>query len=90
MAALDRDLRRFARAHPATRALGRLFGVADLTAVAIYAAIGDARRFSSARKLVRLAGLDITVHESDSKRQPGRAYHALVAVGDATLEPLPI
>lgn len=53
-------------------ALGRLYGVGDLTAVAIYAAVGDARRFSSARKVVRLAGLDVTVHESAGKRQPGR------------------
>jgi transposase len=143
LAALDDELRRFARAHPATRALGRLYGVGDLTAVAIYAAIGDARRFSSARKVIRLAGLDVTVHESDRKRQPGRisrqgppmlrwaayeaglaacrasspdhadylqlrerighktacltisrrvlrrAYHTLVAVGEATLEPAP-
>lgn len=143
LAALDGELRRFARAHPATQALGRLYGVGDLTAVAIYAAIGDARRFSSARKVVRLAGLDVTVHESAGKRQPGRisrqgppmlrwaayeaglaacrasspdhadylalrarlghktacltvsrrvlrrAYHALVAVGDAALEPIP-
>jgi hypothetical protein len=143
LAVLDRELRSYARTHPATRALGRLYGVGDLTAVAIYAAVGDARRFSSARKVIRLAGLDVTVHESDRKRQPGRisrqgppmlrwaayeaglaacrggspdhadylalrerlghktacltvsrrvlrrAYHALVAVGDATLEPLP-
>src|SRR4051812_1309009 len=72
LAALDCELRRFARAHPATQALGRLYGVGDLTAVAIYAAIGDARRFSSARKVVRLAGLDVTVHESAGKRQSGR------------------
>ena len=142
LAALDGELRRYARAHPATRALGRLYGVGDLTAVAIYAAIGDARRFSSARKVVRLAGLDVTVHESAGKRQPGRisrqgppmlrwaayeaglaacrasspdhadylalrdrlghktacltisrrvlrrAYHTLVAVGDAALDPI--
>src|SRR5215210_1853739 len=72
LAALDGELRLFARTHPATRALGRLYGVGDLTVVAIYAAIGDARRFSSARKVIRLAGLDVTVHESDRKRQPGR------------------
>src|SRR5438445_7989851 len=143
LAVLDRELRSYVRTHPATRALGRLYGVGDLTAVAIYAAVGDARRFSSARKVIRLAGLDVTVHESDRKRQPGRisrqgppmlrwaayeaglaacrggspdhadylalrerlghktacltvsrrvlrrAYHALVAVGDAALEPAP-
>jgi transposase len=125
------------------RSLARLYGVGELTAVAIYAAIGDARRFSSARKVIRLAGLDVTVHESAGKRQPGRisrqgppmlrwaayeaglaacrasspdhadylalrerlghktaclmvsrrvlrrAYHALIAVGEATLEPAP-
>jgi transposase len=142
IAPLERELRAYARRHPATRALVELYGVGDLVAVALYATIGDARRFSSSRKLVRLAGLDITVHESDAKRQAGRisrqgppllrwaayeagmaaarqsspdhadylalrgrlghtracltiarrilrrAYHALVAVGDATLTPL--
>jgi transposase len=141
LALVDAELRRFARAHPATRTLAGLYGVGDLIAVAIYAAVGDARRFSSARKVIRLAGLDVTVHESDSRRQPGRisrqgpptlrwaayeaglaacrqsspdhtdylalrervghktacltisrrvlrrAYHALVAVGDAALDP---
>lgn len=140
---LDAELRHFARTHPATRALVGLYGVGEVTAVAIYATIGDARRFSSSRKVVRLAGLDVTVHSSDDKRQPGRisrqgpamlrwaayeaglaacrasspdhadylalrarlghktacltisrrvlrrAYHALVAVGERTLEPLP-
>ena len=59
LAVLDRELRRYARADPATQALDRLYGVGDLTAVAIYAAVGDARRFSSARKVIRLAGLDV-------------------------------
>ena len=52
LSGIDAQLRRFARAHPATRALIRLYGVGELTAVAIYAAVGDARRFSSARKVV--------------------------------------
>jgi transposase len=144
LSGIDAQLRRFARAHPATRALVGLYGVGELTAVAIYAAVGDARRFSSARKVIRLAGLDVTVHESDARRQPGRisrqgppmlrwaayeaglaacrqsspdhadylalrervghkvacltisrrvlrrAYHALVAVGDAALAPIAV
>jgi transposase len=34
--------------------------------------LGGAKRFSSSRKAVRFAGLDITVRSSDSKRSPGR------------------
>jgi transposase len=33
--------------------------------------LGGAGRFSSSRKAVRFAGLDITVYSSDSKRSPG-------------------
>ena len=33
--------------------------------------LGGAGRFSSARKAVRFAGLDITVYSSDGKRSPG-------------------
>jgi transposase len=72
IAALDRQLTVWARRHPACRALQRLFGVGVITSVALYAEIGDARRLSSSRKLVRLAGLDVTVSESADKRSPGR------------------
>ena len=37
-----------------------------------YLLAGRGGRFSSSRKAVRFAGLDITVHPSDSKRSPGR------------------
>jgi hypothetical protein len=43
----------------------------DLTAVAILAELGDARRFGSSRDAVRYAGLDITVRQSDRRRAPG-------------------
>lgn len=72
IAAIDQQLALWARRHPACRALQRLFGVGPITAVAFYAEIGDARRLSSSRKLVRLAGLDVTVNESADKRSPGR------------------
>ena len=48
-----------------------LYGVGELTAVAILAELGDPRRFRSARQAVRYAGLDITVHQSDQRRAPG-------------------
>ena len=50
----------------------RLYGVGPATALAITCWLGGAGRFSSSRKAVRFAGLDITVYSSDSKRSPGR------------------
>jgi transposase len=69
---LDAELRRFARAHPACRALMGQYGVAEIISCALLAELGDTRRFSSARHAVRFAGLDITVHASDGRRSPGR------------------
>jgi transposase len=43
-----------------------------VTALALTCWLGGAGRFSSARKAVRFAGLDITVYSSDGKRTPGR------------------
>ena len=37
----------------------------------IWAELGDTRRFTSSKQAVRFAGLDITVHDSDSHRRPG-------------------
>lgn len=50
----------------------RLYGVGPITALALCCWLGGAGRFSSARKAVRFAGLDVTVHSSDGKRAPGR------------------
>ena len=62
----------FARRQPGCRALqARHYGVGWLCAVIIWAEIGDARRFHSSDKLVRFAGLDVTVYSSDNKRAPG-------------------
>jgi len=49
----------------------RLYGVGPVTALALTCWLGGAGRFSSARKAVRFAGLDITVHSSDGKRTAG-------------------
>ena len=50
----------------------RLYGVGPVTALALTCWLGGAGRFSSARKAVRFAGLDVTVWSSDRKGPPGR------------------
>ena len=72
LAPLDRELRTYARRQAGCRALMRHYGIGPLTAVTILAELGDTGRFSSSREAVRYAGLDITVHQSDARRAPGR------------------
>ena len=50
----------------------RLYGVGPVTALAMTCWLGGAGRFSSSRKAVRFAGLDVTVCSSDRKGPPGR------------------
>ena len=50
----------------------RLYGVGPVTALAMTCWLGGKDRFSSSRKAVRFAGLDITVSSSDRKGPPGR------------------
>lgn len=73
---LDRLRRRLlstARGVKGARALMHdIYGVGPLSSLALCAWLGGADRFSSSRKAVRFAGLDITVHSSDGKRSPGR------------------
>jgi transposase len=71
LAPLDQQLRAYAKRQPGCRALMGHYGIGPLTSVTILAELGDARRFSSSREAVRYAGLDITVHQSDSRRAPG-------------------
>jgi len=47
----------------------RIYGVGPVTALALTCWLGGAGRFSSSRKAVRFAGLDVTVHSSDRKGQ---------------------
>ena len=47
-----------------------IYGVGPQTALALCSWLGGADRFSSFRKAVRLVGLDITVHSSDTKPSP--------------------
>jgi transposase len=48
------------------------YGVGELTSVALLSELGDTRRFSSSKKALRYAGMDITVHSSDDKRVAGK------------------
>jgi len=50
---------------------GRIYGVGPLTALALTCWLGGKDRFSSSRKAVRFAGLDVTVYSSAGKRAPG-------------------
>ena len=73
LCALRHQLLRTARHLNGPRVLaGQLYGVGPVTALALTCWLGGAGRFSSARKAVRFAGLDITVYSSDGKRTPGR------------------
>ena len=49
----------------------RLYGVGPVTGLAMTCWLGGAGRFSSSRKAVRFAGLDVTVWSSDRKGPPG-------------------
>jgi transposase len=69
---LRRDLVTIARHLTGAKVLtARLYGVGPITGLALTCWLGGAGRFSSARKAVRFAGLDVTVHSSDGKRSPG-------------------
>ncbi len=66
---LRADLARFSRRQPGCRALRTThFGIGPITSVAIWAEMGDTRRFTSSGAAVRHTGLDITVYASDTKR----------------------
>jgi transposase len=72
MAPLRRDLARFSRRQPGCRALQEThYGVGPLTSVAIWAEMGDCRRFANSDNAVRHTGLDITVWSSDTHRAKG-------------------
>jgi transposase len=50
----------------------RLYGAGPVTALALTGWLAGEGRFSSSRKAVRFAGLDVTVWSSDRKGPPGR------------------
>jgi transposase len=65
-------LRRSRRLHGARLLQQTIYGVGPITAMALVCWLGGSKRFSSSRKAVRYAGLDITVYSSDGKRSPGK------------------
>ncbi len=70
---LRRQLEMYSRRQCGCAALRRAhFGIGAVTSVAIWAELGDVRRFTSSDDVVRHTGLDITVHSSDAKRPPGK------------------
>jgi transposase len=69
--ALHRQIRTFANQQPGCTALRVQYGVGPITSTAIWAMMGDTRRFTASRQAVRHTGLDVTVYSSDGKRAPG-------------------
>lgn len=72
LAPIETELRTYARSQAGCRALMAHYGIGELTSVAMLAELGDTRRFSSSKKAVRHAGIDVTVHSSDEKRSAGK------------------
>jgi transposase len=69
---LRRQLDLISRRQPGCAALRAAhFGIGAVTAVAIWAELGDVRRFGNSDDVVRHTGLDITVYSSDGKRSAG-------------------
>lgn len=69
---IEAEIKAYARSQAGCQALMAHYGIGELTGVAMLAELGDTRRFSSSKKAVRFAGLDITVHSSDGKRAAGK------------------
>jgi transposase len=69
---IEEQLRSYARSQAGCQALMEHYGVGELTSVALLSELGDTRRFSSSKKAVRYAGMDITVHSSDDRRAAGK------------------
>src|SRR5213078_3500363 len=87
VAAIDRALAELVLGSPELRRLLTLPGVNFVTACALLAAVGDVRRFPTARHLVSYLGLDPRVRQSGSeparhgrisKQGPGETRHVLV------------
>ena len=69
---LGKEIRERAQVQPGCRALVEAhYGVGPLLAFAIWAEMGDPRRFTSSSDAVRYAGIDITVYSTDGKRSRG-------------------
>jgi transposase len=69
---LKKQIEYFGRRQPACRALAEMhYGIGPLTAVFVWAELGDCRRFSRSMQVVRHTGLDVNVDSSDRHRAGG-------------------
>jgi transposase len=70
---LRRELVRFGKRQPACAALvDNHYGISGLTAVIVWSELGDCQRFRRSMQVVRHAGLDLTVDQSDLHRTGGK------------------
>jgi transposase len=70
---LRKDLVRFGLRQPACRVLVQdHYGVGGLIAVIVWSELGDCHRFTRSMQVVRHAGLDLTVDQSDIHRAGGK------------------
>jgi transposase len=76
VAAVDAELRRFARGDERCQALEAIYGVGPILACHLLAEIGEASRFRRAEQITRLAGLDPVVEESGETRRRGHLAKA--------------
>jgi transposase len=76
VAAVDAELRRFARKDERCQALREIYGVGPIRACHLLAEIGEASRFRRGEQITRLAGLDPVVEESGETRRRGHLAKA--------------
>ena len=66
------QINNFGRSQPACRALiDAIYGFGPMAAVVVWSELGDCRRFTRSRQVVRHTGLDVTVDASDTRRRGG-------------------
>ena len=90
---LRRQLGMLSRRQPGCRALRTTqFGVGTVTSVAIWAELGDVRRFANSGNAVRHTGLDITVYSSAPNARPVtyRGRDPNCSAGRCTNRPSPL
>jgi transposase len=69
---LKKQLTIFGNRQPACRALvANQYGIGGLIAVAVWSELGDCQRFTRSLQVVRHTGLDVTVDQSDRRRDKG-------------------
>lgn len=69
---LKKQLTSFGERQPACRALvAAHYGIGGLIAVAVWSELGDCQRFARSDQAVRHTGLDVTVDQSDRRRNNG-------------------